>query len=484
MRTFIKPQFNFLLIELKFQINLKTLFVSLLVFTLFVVITTAVDYSFSSVAPVNLTSLNTSWAFFNMSINSSASSPNMFCNMTFGSANGTSYYNISMYNDTTTHYYRNLSVAWLADTGYGQLHNFTFVCNDSDPSAGSGGGNLSTSAQYQFKIDTINPTIGSAFGPFWNYTQLNTSTNGYLNITFNITDVNINACRVRINQENGAFTVKEGVLTPAATTRNCTVLVSSTDITQDGDFSIETWGNDTSQRSAYGTNQTGLASILVADKWNLVTYSGHAEDVNAAATGTDSFSNESLSDILNRLPGCTHISLFNTSFGAKNYITYARTAQLINNDTQVILGNATWIYCTSANTYLRPNYMTNIGMIDDTKITLYVNSSTTDTSWNLYGQFYDRNANETLYSDYTSNPEGDLSTVAGLAAGNITAMSFYNATLGQYVSCVKRNMTHIAAPLPICTHGYNATTWTIPKSFPVWVYVIANFTINRTAAVR
>jgi len=431
------------LIELKVKIRITTLVFSILVLLSAIALVFAVPYTITPENPINGSSLSSSTVWFNFTTNDTLISSSGGCYLKFPSTNTT---NQTMTNDTTTHCYWSRAVP---DSAYGEWHNVTFYVNDT-----LGIGNISSSSVVYFKVDTIDPSIS-----WWNFTQTNDSSAGYIEVKFNVTDNNTQVCGVFIQQEDGTQTWKAGTLSASAQSRNCTVNITSSDITQDGDFIIYHWANDTAGNSANATTtETGVLTSLKSGKWNLVTFTG--DQGNTTSGGINTLA----PDILNNLPGCTHISRWNNNYGWKNYTTYAISTPSVNNDTLIQLGNATWIYCSSDDYYFRKNYLSSIQGTADENITLYVNASAADTKWNLVGLLVDKTLNQTLY------PGGVL---VGHQA-NITAVSWYNSTLGHYITCVKEFGG------ALCTAGYNATEITVTKASAVWMHVNANVTINRT----
>jgi len=294
---------------------------------------------------------------------------------------------------------------------------------------------------------------------WYNFTISNTSTDTYLDVLVNMTNTSegrVNACKVEITLEDGTATNYTGSLTALADERNCSATFEGgTNISQTGDFTIYYYGNQTGGNwYKSSTPEKGCINKLVSG-WNLVTFTG---------TGLYDGTYEYLRNISDRLPYCTYVSRWNNQAGWKNYTTYAESTPTVNSDEKVHLGNATWIYCTDTVYYMRKNYLDTIYGKADENITLYVNTSTSDTKWNLVGMLTDATLNETLYPTvYTGHQD------------NITAVSWYNATLGHYITCVKEFGGEL------CTAGYNATEITVTKAQAVWMHVEANVTLNRTA---
>ena len=426
---------------MRIKIKLTSLILFSIIFASLFALVSSIDFSFTWTYPTNGSTYDTNHIWANITLNDSYAE---YCTVDIGNTNGTVFANVSTSNDSATTAYVNIT-DYLTDSAFGKWHNLTYYCNDTL-------GNVSSSSLMQFRTDTTDPTITS----WWNFTQTNTTSDAYLNVGFNITDKNIDSCGVRLYQEDGTYITKTGSLTAVAESRNCSVNLTSSDVTESGDFIIERWANDSAGNIAYSSNETGLVNILKGGKWNLVTYSGLA-----SAEGT----NETIASILNRLPGCTHISLWNNSKGWKNYTTYAASTPSVNNDTQVWLGNATWIYCSEDEIYYRKNYINDEQMGDDTKVELVINGTATGTKWNLFGMLVDKTLNQTLYPATTAISNGYQQ--------NITAVSWYNASSG-YITCVK----DFAGTL--CTGGYNATEVSIPKSTAVWMLVTDDLTLNRT----
>lgn len=475
---------------MKIKIRLTTLLI-LLLFSLFSAVFVWAANTFTPVTPLNATVYNTSNDI--LIVNTTITNTSITgCIFELTLTNDTTLTNYTMTNDTPTYFYNATPLYWTnLNTPYNQYENITYWCNETGHSTS---GNIS-GGNFTFKIDNVAPIVnitGEDQNREWNFTQLNTTTAGYLNFTFNITDNNTDTCRIRIHQEDGTSAWKDGSLithseVSTGLQSNCTVLVTATDITQEGDFTIESWANDSVNWTTFSSvNYTGLASVLKSG-WNLVTYSGQN------ARGSDIYHySENTSSIINRLPNCSSISRWNSHPGYKNYTTYSTATPTIRNGTTVRIGNATWIYCNDTEIYLRPAFITSTELgSNDVNITLTVNISDAasaaygaGTRWNLIGPLSDETLNATLFADYFNGKDDTNATEVPYTTfwnnathediGNITAVSWYNTTGSNYITCMKVHAGRICTGQDNRTHG--ATLVTVPKSYAIWIHVNQNIT--------
>jgi len=419
-----------------------------------------VSYTWTS--PTNATTYDISpvtvWA--NVTLN--ASLQEGYCNLTIENTNGTTFSNVTTLNDTNTTYYVNIT-PYLAASLTNQWHNLTYCCNDT-----IGSGNVTFSSLEFIKYDITNPTF-----TFRNWTVQNTSTHRYIDIQFN---VNLEGCGIYITHEDATSTFKEGSYLDGALlngTGNCTLNVTWADITQDGDFTITHWANDTGTNSANGsTTEVGVFTLL-KEGWNMVSATGFLDNTTSGGRHTLA------SDILDNLPNCTYLSLWDNREDWKNYTTFGISTPTVNGGLEIKVGNATWIYCTSNQYYYRRDYLTLSTMgADDMNQSLLVNkTSTVGTRWNLIGLANHKTLNDTLWPGdehlFTTTAQG-----GDAGNGNITAVAWFNTTGDNYITCVKAlgNISYS----PLCNAGYNASEVTIREGSAIWVHTNQNLTLNRT----
>lgn len=411
--------------------------------------------TFTMVSPLN-GSVKNSWStwIINMTTNESVSA----CNVTMYLANTTqiaAWTNITLTNSTGTIWVNSTEITEvMTDSVWNQYHNLTFVC-DIHPGLHSWN-QTNGNKFFYFKVDTANPQ-----NRWINFTQENSSSTGFLTIRYNVTDNNTDTCRVGITHEDGTHnwyypTQSSATLTTGGSNVTCTMNINGTHITQDGDFTLVYYANDTAANAANAsTNEAGVANLLKTG-WNFVTFTG--DELISTKGGT----NSTLSLIINQLPNCTQISQWYNN-NSKVYTTYSKSVPTVNNATGVQLGNVTAIYCTGNDYYLRKNYLSQIYGTGDENVTLRTNT----TNWNLFGMIVDKTLNQTLYpTDFK---------IGG--AINITAVSYFNATLQRFVTCVKEFSG------TLCSSGFNATSITVTKASGLWVNYIndrATAVLNRT----
>lgn len=359
--------------------------------------------------------------------------------------------------------YCNITISSLIDT-LNNTDNYTVYVKDAL-------GNTLQSSRYFHYVDTNKPNITFYSEGSDNYTIQNTSTDMFLNITINYSEWNRDTIKLYIWDNLNHSTIYD--LTNAIVQNDGTnyVLVSMKieNVSNiDGMFTITAWANDSAGNSVWYDdypdkgNHTGYVSHLIGGRWIIVTHTGAINDENIT-----------LEEFYQRIPYLHYASKWNDFYDAKNWTTFAISAVTTNNDVEVSRNFPVALYVNTSVTYFR-NDTYNTTTLENFSLTNAFSSSTHNetntTNWNLVGRIREKDANTTLhfYEDYHGYPGGNTTF------GNLTAISFYNQTAGNYVSCYLR--------FRYCTGTglQNVTEVKILPSYAVWMNMNVNWTINIT----
>jgi len=402
------------------------------------------------------------------------------CNYTIGLINGSwaMPVNATMTNGSIIYWANATIIPEPIETGYGttlnnSYNNITFVCNTTTQLN-------DTSSVYYFKIDTTDPSV--SFQKNANGMNFTTASTGIWNWTFNYTDNNYATCGLRYYQypSTSTYVFISGATANAInglnSKANCTLLFDPnstilSNVRTEGEFKLEGFGNDTMGHSAVtSTNFTGIMTKIYGSKYNLITFRG---------ANRTSDSNETVYNFVNDTFGyATIISVWNNLYG--NFTTFSTSTPSINNDINLTVGTAFYMYSSASGWLIQPDQTPPSGNIKQ-NISLYINTSQKGNSWNQMGLFNNVTMNNTLYActynatslNHTSGTCISSSSMNISATFNITYVSWLNASTGQLVTC-KRGFS-------ICSGGANPNAIVLKEGYAVWVMPNANITINRSS---
>jgi hypothetical protein len=365
-----------------------------------------------------------------------------------------------------------------SDTPYGSWTNMTFLCFNYTTSNSSWYNTTNTSGFVLFRIDTVDPSVSFQTGA--NGINFTTQSTGIWNWTFNYTDNSYATCGLRYYQYPSTSTYafisgatsnpSLGLLSKA----NCTLLFDPNDtalsnVRNEGEFTLEGFGNDTASRSAVtSTNFTGVMTKIYGSKWNLITYRG--------ANRTASSSQNVTEFILNNFEYATIISVWNQTYG--NFTTYSASTPTVNSQIILSLGTAFYMYSNADKWFIQPDYTPTIGTSAE-NITLYANHTNRGNSWNQMGLFNNATMNTTLYTCSLNATNATYfwsiyrAATCPVTLNNITYISWLNASSGQLVTC-KRGVS-------ICSGGSNPKDIVLKEGYAIWVMPDKNITINRSS---
>lgn len=439
---------------LKFKVPAKYLLFPLLFISLGISLITILPYIASEVKAsqatftwsypgngTNYTSFHTPQINFTLNVyNISGCTFNMgFPNMSWVVNSSAENFNITLSNDSAGGYWNSsplniTSAGNQLDSNYARLYNITIFCNETGGD-GSTGGNR-TKAYRTFGVNTIEPTVrlveSSGYPIHANFTHVNTSTDEWLNFTFEVTDNDTSdgICGMNVTLENGTKLDITGSWqpTPMARARNCTLLFYGNQ-TVDGKVDFAFYARDESRTNQSDQNISAVSTYLPANKWTYITY-------------TDE--NQTVYDLIDNMAFATSVSTFDNTNANKTYTTFTISSPTVGNTTMLYPGNNSVLYVTQNSWYIRPNYLPTQSLVEqDIKYrsegfnryinltlsagvtgcngTYIVNSTTGNaadtlsqgdcakagtnkTSWNVFPIWSSMTLNDTLYlCDFVSN---------------------------------------------------------------------------------
>lgn len=353
-----------------------------------------------------------------------AISSTSICQYALGLTNGTTESWVDLTNTSTTQmsWANSSAIDFNIDSANAKSHNVTLRCNDSA---------FYSSETYLITVDTTKPVIQ------W----LNMSVSGSV-VTLNstVTDNNPYSCSARVyDRDESLVTSLVGTQSGTGSTSYCVYTLTSSDVGSDGAFKIDYTATDTAgNTNTTDTNHTGILTTLYTG-WNLMSYGD---------------SSNTVAEICDMINGCTTVSTYNNTHGAKSFTTYSTSAPTVNNDTDVLAGTGIYLY-VSADTYL---------MVDDAMPTTGSAENITITSddWNIMGL----TSNASIYTILNA-------VDFGTSNKNITWVSYYDGSGDTSYTCSRTNN--------LCSGMVTPATIEMPKGSAIWIDTAENITINRTA---
>jgi len=300
---------------------------------------------------------------------------------------------------------------------------FYYTVNDS------AGNIVSAAGSRTFSVDAGgSPTISQL-----NWTITDTS----LPFNFTITDTTPNACEARVyDRLDTLVTTITGTLGTIGATTECIGTIVPSNIVTSGEFKLQYYAID-DQANSVTSNKTGVMKELDTG-WNLITHS----DLN-----------NTIQSICNRIQYCTQASVFDNS--AKTYTTYSASTPTVNNETNILSGEALLVYVSQDDYYLANQYYPTGG-------TSAENISLSTGGWNSMGLIVDSNMSSIL----------DMTDLVA-SGNNVTWASVLNVTSDKYLTC--------SASTDTCTvTGIVPGLIMLYKGDAVWVLTDAGIVINRT----
>lgn len=349
-------------------------------------------------------------------------------------------------------YWTNASALNFPETAYGEWHNITYQCQDSC-------GNVTNSSRYFFKLDLTSPTISGT--P--TFALGNKSAGGnYLNVTFNVTDKNPLGCGVRLYYKDGTIINASGDYSYNNTPEwaFCYINVTPEDIEKDGYAVVVPAANDDAgHRDISWTNQSWVFYRLKTG-WNIIT----------------GFENKTTAQMASEFTNITYVSLWDNL--NKSFTTYttggSTNSGLASNLSTRYGAGAVHFYVNDDVVSMRRHYAVADSWYN---ATLYHNTTTTKSSWNLVGitsNLTDLNNSLIFKFDLCVNSTGGNYSSKSYCNNVITWTSWYDIQNGQTCSFYRNRLATSCS-------GIKSTELNASIGDALWIAVSDsnNVTLNR-----
>ena len=364
-------------------------------------------------------------------------------NFTIGYSNGTVTSGINLVNDTLTHYWNSTTLE--IDAGYGLVHNWTLYENATLQWVGF------------FDVDSTAPTIAGT--PTFALGNKTTGGN-YLNVTFNITDINPSQCRVRLYYQDGTIINMSGEISYNSTPQwaYCYANVTPSEINKDGYVEVVPATKDEAGNEAISTTNQSWIVYRLKTGWNFIT----------------GFENKTLSQIAGEFTNVTYVSVWDNTGTMKNFTTFtlggSTNANVRSNLTSIYGYGSAYIYVSTDIVSMRRYYTPITSWLN---ATLFRNTTTGKTSWNQIGvtkRTTDLNA--TIMANACFN-----STHYTGSCEDITWVSWYNIQLGKYCSFYRNRLATSCS-------GYLSNNITLERGDSLWIALSTSIAYNNITLDR